>query len=183
MNEPTPQRTDPDLAEPIKESDHMQGAAAAPVTLVEYGDFECPLCGQAFPAVKLIQQRFADQLRFVYRHFPLKVHPNAQRAAEAAEAAGAQGKFWEMHDLLFRYQLHLKPSDLERYAAELGLDLRRFEADFNARVYEPRVQTDVASGVRSRVKGSPGFFVNGKVVDTSFGLESLMHAIERAAGA
>src|SRR5919106_1732781 len=98
MNEPTPQRVDPDLAEPIKESDHVRGAATAPVTLVEYGDFECPLCGQAFPAVKLIQQRFGDQLRFVYRHFPLKVHPNAQRAAEAAEAAGAQGKFWEMHD-------------------------------------------------------------------------------------
>jgi protein-disulfide isomerase len=183
MKAPTSQGMGPDLAEPINESDHVQGAASAPVTLVEYGDFECPLCGQAFPAVKLIQQRFGSQLRFAYRHFPLNVHPNAQRAAEAAEAAGAQGMFWEMHERLFRHQLHLKPSDLERYAAELGLDLRRFEVDLNSGVYGPRVQADIASGVRSRVKGTPGFFVNGKVTDTSFGLQHLMQAIERVAGA
>lgn len=182
MKEPTPQRTGTDLVEPINAADHVQGPASAPVTLVEYGDFECPLCGQAFSAVKLIQQRFGDQLRFAYRHFPLKVHPNAHRAAEAAEAADAQGKFWEMHDLLFRYQLHLDPPNLQRYAAELELDLGKFEVALNDGVYAPQVQTDIASGVRSRVKGTPGFFVNGAVVDTSFGLERLMRAVERAAG-
>jgi protein-disulfide isomerase len=183
MNEPSEQSAGVDLIEPINAMDHVLGPASAPVSLVEYGDFECPLCGQAFPAVKLIRQRFGDHLRFAYRHFPLQVHPHAHRAAEAAEAAGAQDKFWEMHDLLFGYQLHLAPGDLVRYAAELGLDLRRFEVDLNTGVHKPRVQADVASGVRSRVKGTPGFFVNGKVVDTSFGLEHLMHAVERAIGA
>lgn len=181
MNDPTPQHAGSDLAEPIKPSDHAQGPTSALVALVEYGDFECPLCGQAFPAVKLLQQRFGDQLRFAYRHFPLKVHTHAHRAAEAAEAAGAQGKFWEMHDLLFRYQLHLAPANLPRYAAELALDLDKFETDLKRGVYKPRVQADIASGVRSRVKGTPGFFLNGAVVDASFGLERLMHVVERAA--
>lgn len=180
MNETTRQRIGPDLAEPVNKSDHVQGPASAPVTLVEYGDFECPLCGQAYPAVKLIQTRFGDQLRFVYRHFPLKVHPNAHKAAEAAEAAGAQGQFWEMHDLLFRHQLHLESPNPQRYAAELGLDLGKFETALNDGVYAPRVQADIASGLRSRVKGTPGFFINGVVVDPTFGLERLMSAIEQA---
>lgn len=181
MNKFAPQRAGPDLAEPINAADHVHGPASAPVTLVEYGDFECPLCGQAYPAVKLIQQRFGDQLRFVYRHFPLKAHPHAHPAAQAAEAAGAQGKFWEMHALLYQNQLHLEPEDLRRYAKESGLNMQRFETELDERVRAPRVQADIESGLRSHIKGTPAFFVNGAVVDTSFGLERLMQAVEHAA--
>lgn len=181
MNTRAPQRVGADLAEPVNAADHVHGPASAPVTLVEYGDFECPLCGQAYPAVELIRQRFGDQLCFVYRHFPLKVHPNANKAAETTEAAHAQGRFWEMHGLLFRNQLHLEPENLRHYAEELALDLSRFDAELNDGRYAPRVQADIASGLRSHIKGTPAFFVNGAVVDTSFGLERLMRAVEQAA--
>src|SRR5262249_6617747 len=133
----------------IRESDHIQGSETAPVTLLEYGDFECPYCGQAYPIVKQIQRRLDQQLRFVFRNFPISTsHPPAAHAAEAAEAAASQGKFWEMHDLLYEHQRALADRDLVGYAASLGLD-------------EARVREDFMSGVYGGVNGTPTFFING----------------------
>src|SRR5436190_6711967 len=127
--------------------DHVLGSEHAPVTLVEYGDFECPNCKQAAPAVKLILQRFAGQIRFVWRHFPLEeVHPHALHAALAAEAAGAQRKFWAMHDSLFANQVHLKDAQLEHYASELELDMARFRSDLSHDAYLQRVREHIESG-------------------------------------
>jgi len=121
------------------------------------------------------------RLRFVYRHFPLKAHPNAHKAAEAAEAAHAQARFWEMHALLFQNQLHLEANNLRHYAAELQLDMRKFETELDEGAHTPRVQADIESGLRSHIRSTPAFFVNGAVVDTSFGLERLMQAVARVA--
>src|SRR5258705_8838300 len=124
------------LAVPINHTDHFLGPASAKVTIVEYGDFECPSCGQAYPAVKILLKHFADRVRFVFRHFPLvEVHPHAERAAEAAEAAGAQDKFWRMHDLLFENQRHLETDDLRQYASQAKLDLKRYDTEMSNRIY------------------------------------------------
>jgi len=150
------------LTPPVGPDDHVEGRDDAPVTLVEYGDFECPHCAAAYPVVEAARARLGDGLRFVYRHFPLAVvHPHAIRAAEAAEAAGAQGKFWEMHRLLFLNQNALDDVDLLRYAAALGLDLVRFEDDLAAHALAQRVRRDYVSGASSGVEGTPTFFVNG----------------------
>jgi protein-disulfide isomerase len=147
--------------------------------VVEYGDFECPNCKQAAPAVKLLLQRFENRVRFVYRHFPLtEVHPHALLAAEAAETAGAQGKFWPMHDLLFDNQLHLKPTHLHQYAEQLGLDLARYTAEMDDHIYLQRVREHMQSGSESGVRATPTFFVNGVIHDVSFGLRSLFEAVE-----
>jgi Na+/H+ antiporter NhaA len=153
-----------DLAFPVEpERDHIRGPSQAPVTLVEYGDFECPYCGMAEPVLRKLLADFGDELRFVFRNLPLSdVHPRAQLAAEAAEAAGAQGKFWEMHDLLFQHQDALAPQDLVRYAEELGLDVERFRDDLRRRAYAPRIAEDVAGADESSVAGTPTFFVNGR---------------------
>jgi Na+/H+ antiporter NhaA len=153
-----------DLAFPVEpERDHIRGPSQAPVTLVEYGDFECPYCGMAEPVLRKLLADFGDELRFVFRNLPLSdVHPRAQLAAEAAEAAGAQGKFWEMHDLLFQHQDALAPQDLVRYAEELGLDVERFRDDLRRRAYAPRIAEDVAGADESGVAGTPTFFVNGR---------------------
>src|SRR5213079_3353886 len=127
------------LTLPVGERDHIQGPADAAVTLVEYGDYECPHCGRAYPIVKAIQQQIEPRLRFVYRNFPLREsHPHAEQAAEAAEAAGAQGKFWEMHDRLFERQFALEGEHLIEYARELGLDAARLERDLAAHTYKPK---------------------------------------------
>ena len=166
------------LAVPVNHTDHIEGPDTARVTVVQYGDFECPMCGQAFPAVKMMLNRFAQRIRFVFRHFPLsQSHPNAELAAEAAEAAGAQHKFWPMHDLLFQNQKHLKQKDLHRYAAQLELDLVRFDFELSDQVYRQRVNEHVDSGKRSGVRSMPAFFVNGIFVDVSFGLDHLHDAI------
>jgi protein-disulfide isomerase len=171
------------LAVPVSPSDHMLGPETAKVTLVEYGDFECPNCGQAYPAVKILLRHFGKRIRFVFRHFPLReVHRHAELAAEAAETAGAQNKFWPMHDLLFENQLHLKAQSLRRYAEEAGLDLQRYDYEMNDHVYLQRVQEHIDSGIRSRVRSTPTFFVNGAVHDVSFGLEHLQQAIETELG-
>jgi protein-disulfide isomerase len=168
----------PKLAVPVNETDHMLGAATARVVLVQYGDFECPTCGQAYPAVKLLLAKFEHSLRFVFRHFPLiAAHPNAQLAAEAAEAAGGQDRFWPMHDLLFQNQSHLRAKDLHRYAAQLELDLVRFDFELSDQVYRQRVNEHVDSGQRSGVRSMPAFFVDGSLVDVSFGLDHLHDAI------
>ncbi|HEX6748046.1 MAG TPA: DsbA family protein [Longimicrobium sp.] len=150
------------LTPPVGPDDHVEGRDGAPVTLVEYGDFECPHCAAAYPVVEAARARLGDGLRFAYRHFPLaEVHPHAIRAAEAAEAAGAQGKFWEMHRLLFLNQHALADVDLIRYAATLGLDLVRFEDELATHAHAPRVRRDYVSGASSGVEGTPTFFVNG----------------------
>lgn len=170
-----------DLVVPVGATDRVLGAAHAHVTVVEYGDFECPNCKQAAPGVKLLLARYAGRVRFAFRHFPLEeVHPHAVLAAEAAECAGDQGKFWEMHDLLFDNQTHLKPKHLHGYAERLELDLARYTAELSDHVHLQRVREHIESGRRSGVRGTPGFFVNGTIQDSSFGLEGLFAAVERA---
>jgi protein-disulfide isomerase len=171
------------LAVPVSDRDHILGRITAPVTLVEYGDYECPYCGQAHHVVKQLRQLLGHQLCFVFRHFPLTtVHPHAQHAAEAAEAAEAQGKFWEMHYVLFEHQHALNPDDLVRYAAALGLDLSQFTSELARHVYAPRVREDFMSGVRSGVNGTPSFFINGVRHDGSSDFETLLNAIEQVMG-
>jgi Na+/H+ antiporter NhaA len=171
-----------DLATPVdEERDHVRGPADAPVTLLEYGDFECPYCGRAEPSVRELVREFGDDLRYVFRHLPLTdVHEHAQLAAEAAEAAGAQGRFWEMHDLLLAHQDELRPPDLLHYARELGLDVERFADDLRRRAHAPRVARDVESADRSGVSGTPTFFVNGQRHQGAYDLASLSGAVRSA---
>ena len=161
--------------------DHIQGPGDAPITLVEYGDYECPYCGMAYPIVKSVQRRLGDQLRFVFRHFPVEsAHPHAMHAAQAAEAAGGQGKFWQMHDLLFENQRHLKIAHLREYAQRLELDMPRFIAEMDDEIYLQRVREHMAGGTRSHVRGTPTFFINGVIHDVSFGMHALMDGVEAA---
>ena len=170
------------LALPVSERDHILGPETATVTLVEYGDYECPYCGLAHPIVKELLRRFGDQLRFVFRHFPLtQVHPHAEHAAQAAEAAGRQGKFWEMHDYLFEHQDALDDANLVLYAIDLNLDLSRFEQDFGDPAIIEHIREDVLSGIQSGVNGTPTFFINGVRHDGSFDLDTMLAAIEDAA--
>lgn len=169
------------LALPINQTDHMIGAYHAPVVVVEYGDYECPNCKQAESAVKLLLQHFAGRICFVFRHFPLEeVHPNALPAAEVAEEAGAQHKFWEMHDLLFERQLHLKAPQLHRYAEQLQLDMVQYAAEIDDHVYLQRVREHQQSGRDSGVHSTPTFFINGQVQDVSFGLQALFDGVQAA---
>jgi protein-disulfide isomerase len=170
-----------ELALPVRTADHILGPVRAAVTVVEYGDFECPNCRQAAPAVRILMARFAERVRFVYRHFPLEgVHPHAMQAALAAEAAGAQGKFWPMHDLLFDSQAHLKLPQLRGYAERLELDMARYDADMAEQVYLQRVREHIESGEKSGARGTPTFFVDGKIQDVSFGLQHLFERVEEA---
>jgi len=170
-----------DLAIPLQATDHVLGASHAPVTVVEYADFECPTCKQAAPAVKLVLERFAGRVQVAFRHFPLEsAHPHALAAAEAAECAGAQGKFWEMHDLLFANQEHLKVGHLRSYAESLGLDVARFTAEMDDHVYLQRIREHIQGAQRSGVRGTPGFFVAGRIQDVSFGVRRLFDAVEAA---
>ncbi len=170
------------LAVPVGDDDHSQGSADAPVTLVEYGDFECPHCRRAYPIVKAVQRRLGTRLRFVFRNFPLKeLHLHAEHAAEAAEAAAAQRKFWVMHDRLFERQFALEDDNLIEYAAELGLDAARVARELAAHTYKPQVRDDFMSGVRSGVNGTPTFFINGVRYDESWDEAPLAAALEAAA--
>ncbi|MEA2904390.1 MAG: hypothetical protein QOI12_1777 [Alphaproteobacteria bacterium] len=167
------------LKAPITPHDHILGPASAPVTLVEYGDYECPHCGHAHPVVKLIKKQFGNNLRFVFRHFPLaQVHPHAEAAAETAEFAGVHDLFWEMHDAIFQNQDRLGLPLFLALAATFGLsevDLR--EALVNG-TFAPKVRADFLGGVRSGVNGTPTFFINSERHDGSFALEDLSEAIE-----
>jgi protein-disulfide isomerase len=166
-------------AEPLRPNDHIVGPDSAPVTLIAYCDFECPHCGRAFGRLKRLRERCAQQLRFVFRHFPLiDKHPYAQQAAEASEAAARQGRFWEMHDLLFEHQEDLDSEDLYRYAESAGLNLSSFKDDLHGRVYASRVLCDVKSGRRSGVSGTPTFFLNDAWLEEDDRLEEM---IKRAA--
>jgi Na+/H+ antiporter NhaA len=173
----------PDLAVPVDAArDHLRGPVQAPVTVVEYGDFECPYCGKAEPVVRELLADFGD-VRYVWRHLPLSdVHPRAELAAEAAEAAASQGAFWEMHDLLLDHQGDLRPSDLEAYAERLGLDLERYRDDLRRHAHAPRVEEDVDSADVSGVTGTPTFFVNERRHEGAYDIGTLSAAV-RAAGA
>ena len=170
-----------ELAVPVTRADHVRGSEHARVTVVEYGDFECPNCKQAAPAVKMILGHFAGRIRFVWRHFPLEeVHAHALHAALASEAAGAQRKFWPMHDVLFDNQSHLKDAQLERYAGDLQLDVARFRSDMAHDAYLQRVREHLADARQSGVRSTPTFFVNGAMQDVSFGLQALHQRVEQA---
>lgn len=167
------------LTVPVNAADHSIGPAHASVVVVEYGDFECPNCKQAAPAVKLLLRHFTGRIRFVYRHFPLEeVHPHALQAAEAAESAGAQGKFWPMHDLLFDNQPNLKLPQLRSYAEQLQVDIGRYAAEMDDHFYLQRIREHIQSGRDSGVRHTPTFFVDGRIQDVSFGLRSLFDAVD-----
>ena len=166
------------LRPPVSERDHVQGPATAAVTLVEYGDFQCPHCGRAHPIIKAIQARMGSRLRFVYRNFPLsESHPRAVPAALAAEAAGIQGRFWEMHDLIFENQRRLSGADFEAHATQLGLDIERFRDDMASEAVLARVEGDFESGVRSGVSGTPGLFIDGDKYDGPWDEATLARAL------
>jgi protein-disulfide isomerase len=172
----------PRLAIPVTEKDHAQGRADAPITLVEYGDYECPYCGKAYPIVKQLQERLGDRLRFVFRNFPLNtLHEHAGVAAQAAEAAAAQGKFWEMHDILYENQQEL--ADVQQYALKIGLEIYRFESDMSGERFAKRVREDFRGGVRSGVNGTPTFFINDVRYNGQHTFDEMLAALENAAPA
>jgi protein-disulfide isomerase len=171
----------PELVVPVSERDHVVGGEGALVTLVEYGDFECPFCGQAHVVLEEVRRALGPRLRFVFRHFPLSsVHPHALRAAEAAEAAGAQDAFFPMHDLLYENQDALEDADLVGYAAELSLDVDRFAGELASHVHRPRVRADFMGGVKSGVNGTPTFFIDGRRHDGAWDRASLLEALDAA---
>jgi len=173
----------PRFTVPDSKRDHIRGPANAPISLLEYGDYECPFCGQVQPVVREIQRRLGDNLCFAFRHFPLtNVHPHSEHAAEAAEAAAAQGNFWGMHETLFDNQDSLEDVDLAAYAAELGLDEVRLLREVEAHTYAGQVREDFKGGVRAGVNGTPTFFINGARYDGARGLEEMLGALTQEAG-
>jgi protein-disulfide isomerase len=171
------------LTVPVTDQDHSQGNPNAPVTLVQYGDYECPYTRQSTNIVRAIQPQLGDHLRFVYRNFPLiQIHPHALHAALAAEAADAQGKFWEMHDYIFHHQHTLEDADLERFAQAVGLDHARYAQDVNDPRALDRIEKDMEGGVRSGVAGTPTFFINGTRYEGSWEQDDLLAAIHQASG-
>ena len=169
--------------EPVGDRDHVRGPEDAPVTLVKYGDYECPYCGELHPVLNELQERVGERVRFVFRHFPLdSAHPRARRAALAAEAAASQGRFWEVHDLLYENQDDLGEDDLTRHATELGLALRRFEEDLANDDHAWRIEEDRLGGERAGVAGTPALFLNGIRYEGPVDLDGLLAAIEDAAG-
>jgi protein-disulfide isomerase len=171
----------PRLTVPISGRDHIRGPVTAPLALLEYGDYECPFCGTAHPAVEETIAILGDELQFAFRHFPLsQIHLHAQQAAETAEAAGAQGRFWEMHDMLFTHQDRLGIEDLVSYAAALGLDVERVAFELQTHAHLPRIREDFMSGVRSGVNGTPTFFINGVRHNGAYDADSLVAALQSA---
>lgn len=171
------------LAVPISAMDHVMGSPHAKVAVIEYGDFECPICHAVEPAVQQLLKTHGARVAFVFRHFPLEAaHPNALMAAEASEAAAAQGKFWPMHDLLLSNTQHLARRHLESYAQQLSLDMARFRSDLDDEIYRQRVREHQDGGTRSHLRATPGFFVNGVVQDVSGGMQALFATVERALG-
>ncbi len=168
------------LKVPVSQADHIQGDNDAPVTLVEYGDYQCPYCGLAYPIVKRIQKHFGKRLRFVFRNFPIvDSHPNAGNAAQAAEFAATQNKFWEMHDLLYENQQALSPPDLVMYGESLKLPTTDLQAAIENAIFAEKIEKDFMGGVRSGVNGTPGFFINGKFHNDSFEYDTLLTAINQ----
>ncbi len=179
--EPSPLGSD--LSMPPDERDHVRGPADAPVTIVEYGDYECATCARTHPIIQRLLRDSAGQLRFVFRHFPLNsVHRHAGQAAQAAEAAGNQGRFWEMHDVMFDHIDELADTDLSRYALKVGLEIYGFEADLSSGRLSGRVERDRESGLNSGVSGTPAIFINGARHVGQITLESLRDAVREAEG-
>jgi protein-disulfide isomerase len=184
--EPTSKETEekyhaPKLEIPVTpERDHIEGSAKASLTLVEYGDYQCPYCGAAYPEVKKVQKELGSQLRFVFRNFPLtNIHEHAMNAAETAEAASAQGKFWPMHDFLYEHQATLGDHSVALgYAKKLGLDIQRFERETAQHAYQKRIKDDFMGGVRSGVNGTPTFYVNGVRHDEDAVAKALIEALK-----
>jgi protein-disulfide isomerase len=171
------------LRVPVSTEDHILGPGNAPATLVEYGDYECPHCARAYPIVQRVQKHFGSRLRFVFRNFPLsEMHPNAEFAAEVAEFAGANGKFWEMHDRLFENQSRLGGPLYAELTQQLHLSKDDLREALETREYRDRVHADFIGGVRSGVNGTPTFFINGHRHDASFEFENLVSAIEESFG-
>jgi len=176
MNSDSKPRT---LGTSLGPADHVVGPQSAHVVVIEYGDFECPICAQAHQTTKILLKHYGQRMRFAFRHFPLvAAHPHAELAAEASEAAGAQQRFWPMYDKLFENQQHLKEKALRRYAEDIGLDMARYDAEMADHLYLQRVQEHLASGRASGVRSTPAFFVDGTLVDVSFGMERLSDALE-----
>src|SRR5215813_6364933 len=167
------------LTPTVSGRDHAQGQADAPLTLVEYGDYQCPYCGAAFPVVKRLQKALGAKLRFVFRNFPLtQAHPYAMVAAEAAEAAALQGKFWEMHDFIYEHQDDLEPDLLPVWARRVGLDLEEFGSAIRHGDITQRIKEDRASAIRSGVNGTPCFFIHDARYDGTADYDSLRAALE-----
>jgi protein-disulfide isomerase len=168
----------------VTPDDHIRGPVDAPVTILEYGDYECPYCRGAFRDVHRLADKHPTLVRFVFRNFPIsQLHPHAESAAEAAEAAAAQGKFWEMYELLLQPYSHLDTDSLVMYAEVLGLDIPRFRRELTERVYAPRIERDVQEGLRNGVNQTPKFYVNGERIDGKVPLENLAEAVERGVAA
>jgi len=159
-------------------TDHIQGDPKAPYTLLEYGDFQCPSCAQVLPLIAEVKQHLGDKLAFAFRNFPLEMHENAEAAAETSEFAAAHDKFWEMHDLLYKHQTTLQPSHLLSYAKQLHLDPEELRTALAEGTYAKRVQSDLKSGERNAVHGTPTFFVNGRPYEGSYDAESLVKALK-----
>ena len=171
--------SDLQLLNPVHEWDHIRGPADSAFTLVEYGDYQCPDCGSLFGTLQALQQEFGTRLRLVYRHYPLSgIHKHAQMAAEAAEAAGAQGRFWKMHDLLFENQDALERKHLLRYAEQLELDVDRFRRELKQESHLERVRQDFIAGVQNGVNGTPGLFLNGVRQPGAFNQRDLITLLE-----
>ena len=167
------------LNPPVSDQDYSLGIGTAPCTLVEYGDYQCPYCGQAYPIVKQVTRHFGADLRFIFRNFPLaEMHPNAEHAAESAMFAGKHGKFWEMHDLLYENQRSLADDDLFALAGSLRLDEDALREALASGTFQPAVKADFRGGVHSGVNGTPTFFINGQRHDAAFDLETLSSAIQ-----
>jgi len=176
-----PNRKPVSLAVPLSATDHLKGSPHAPVAVVEYGDFECPICHAVEPGVQQLLQTHCASIVFAFRHFPLEdSHPHALMAAQAAEAAAAQGQFWPMHDLLLSNPAHLARRHLDSYAEKLNLNLARFRADLDDEIYRQRVREHQSGGTRSHLRATPGFFVNGVVQDVSGGMRALVEAVDEA---
>jgi protein-disulfide isomerase len=172
------------IAPVVTADDHVRGPADAPITLIEYGDFECPYCRGAFRDVRRLIDRHPSEVRFVFRNFPIpQLHPHAEQAAEAAEAAGAQGHYWEMHDLLLQPYAHLDIDELVTYAEVIGLDIPRFRRDVSDVLYAPKIQRDIEEGLRNGVNATPKFFVDGERVDGKVPLENLEQMVADAVAA
>jgi protein-disulfide isomerase len=172
-----------ELTPPLSAEDHVEGPDRAELELVMYGDFQCPYCTAAYPILRRVRDQLAPRLMFAFRHFPLReIHPDAERAAQAAEAAAAQGAFWEMHDRMYESHGALGREDLIGYTAELGLDTDRVAAELDSAAHAGRVQRDVDSGLASGVTGTPAFFVGGRQHSGSFDASSLIAALETSAG-
>jgi protein-disulfide isomerase len=172
---------DNSLSEPVGPDDHAQGADTAPVTLLEYGDYQCSYCGEAYPVLKEVQAKMGKALRFVFRNFPItSIHPQAFIAAEAAEAAAGQGKFWQMHDKLYENQFDLSAESIVIYAEQVGLDMDRFIKEVNDQTYTKRIKADFQSGVMSGVNGTPSLFINGERYDGDRDTASIVRALKAA---